>query len=164
MIRDITIEEFGKITRMYKKLLKKYFWIWTNINDPQRNMLYLISVNIRKNNIKQKVHKFINSHTFYIIGNWIIAIYGVQSLKQNLYILKISKLFTKTKNKKIKTSIDKYPSKVDSDKRNIISRHLFAKYVNLCISSKEKSSIPKTKTLRTKALVRFENIYVKNKK
>lgn len=49
--------------------------------------------------IKQKVHKFINSHTFNIIGNWIIATYRVQSLEQNIYILKISNLFTK-KNKK----------------------------------------------------------------
>ena len=86
MIWDITIEEFGKITRMYKKLLRKYFWIWKNIHDPQQNMLYLISVNIRKNNIKQKVHKFINSHTFYIIDNWIITTYRVQSLKKNIYI------------------------------------------------------------------------------
>ena len=50
MVQDITIEVFGKITKMYKKLLRKFYEVGY---DPQQNIHYIISSHISKNNINK---------------------------------------------------------------------------------------------------------------
>ena len=96
MVQDITIEVFGKITRIYKKLLRKFYEFGY---DPQQNIHYIISSHLSKNNINKVEGAQIPKLTHILDHSWLVATCSVQSLEQN--ILKISNLFIKKKNQDI---------------------------------------------------------------